>query len=294
MDPIEVTITVWNGETFTVKLDSTEYIDDLKDKIQDLHKIPVEQQRLYFEGAPVDDACTLEEQCIQDKSRLKLEPLELNVKLPNKKSLTLTVAPDFTIKKLKRHIARKKKAYPVDLQVIRHNGTQLNNKKTIMESGLEHEDELIMELFEISAMHWEGELFTIQGLHPNDTLQRLQKIVQQQEGIEAQHQIYLMGEKRLNSVTSLKDQRIQHMATLTMEKPVIQKKREKFKAAVFEKPIAMQSHDPQSTCNSTCGSSVGTSLMGDISIDVKVSKNETFALIIDATEFVDKTLRMDP
>lgn len=69
---IQVLVTSWTGETFSVDVSLTDVVMQLKQKIEDLTGIPVAEQRLRFNGQPLLDGMTLANYAIQDQSTLQL------------------------------------------------------------------------------------------------------------------------------------------------------------------------------------------------------------------------------
>ena len=105
---MKVTIKNWKGDSFKLDCDPLEYIDDVKERIEMLKKIPVDDQRLSFEGSIVDDTLTLKEQKIVHKSTLCLEPMQIHVQLISHggKQLSFPVEPEYTIAMIKDLIAK--------------------------------------------------------------------------------------------------------------------------------------------------------------------------------------------
>ena len=217
---INVTIKHWKGHTFALDLDPTEYIDTVKERIQDLQSIPVDQQRLTFEGESVDDTLTLQEQSIVDHSTLVLEPMKVFVILPNgKKKIRMTVELDDKIKKVKRLVSKKAKV-EADFQCLLLGAQELEDIQTLSYYDVEHGDVLTMETFQVSVAHWSGDVFTIQNIHPSGTIQDVERIMRENKQISSddqQQQKFKFEGKLVNSFLTLKDGQIKHKSVLMLE-----------------------------------------------------------------------------
>lgn len=84
-----ITIQDLDGETFDIECESTEYVDDLRDKVEELHGIPSDAQRYSLDGKPIDDTDTLEDCGITDGCKLIMEPCKITIILPTKKKLRI-------------------------------------------------------------------------------------------------------------------------------------------------------------------------------------------------------------
>ncbi len=69
---IEVSVEAWTGETFTVDTFSSDAIQQLKQKIEDVKGIPAAQQQLVFGEIVLEDGRTLDDYSIQNGSTLRL------------------------------------------------------------------------------------------------------------------------------------------------------------------------------------------------------------------------------
>ena len=217
-ETINLTIQHWDGKTtFSVEFGSTEYIEDLKERINDVQKIPLEQQRLSCNGELLEDDQTLEEQNITDGSTLVLEPMQLLVLLPTGKKLKFSIKPEDSIKKIKKAIYKKGKKYQVDEQCLLFGGVELSELKTAGECNLSHEDTLHLEIFEISIAHWSGDIFVLKDIRPGDTLEDIRNMIFKQKQIPKEEQNYTCNGNKLNEFLSFKDQGVKHKSVLVME-----------------------------------------------------------------------------
>jgi ubiquitin len=145
---MQIDVKHWNGDTFTLDVNPNDTINDVKSGILKRKKIPRDQQRLTFGGRPLkDDRATLKDSKIKHKSILELQPMQIHVKTPAGKKITMDVDPSDTIKDVKKKVADKA-GIPVDEQRLLFEDKELADHPTLSDSNIKHGDTLDLFLLE--------------------------------------------------------------------------------------------------------------------------------------------------
>jgi uncharacterized ubiquitin-like protein YukD len=286
-DKITITVHHWNGSTFDLHVSPAFYMEEFKEHIQDLKKIPVDQQRLTIitdgenNAKQVDDTETLEGQGIADGAIMKLEPMKIIVVLPNKKKMRFVVVPEDTLKRIKRLVS-KKAGLPADRQIILFNGdSALKDTATLLDLNIDDGDELIIETYEISVQHWNGEeAFVLKDIGPSDTPDDIKQMLRKRSEDLQSQKLKLLHEGRvINDFLSLKDQKISHRTVLTLEEPIKEKpKKEKFVLSMLPS-LDDSIHAPKVAAESQSG---------EETITIKPTKGDTFTVAFVPTETVEE------
>lgn len=268
---MKLTVAHWDGKTiFDVEVDPTEYVDDLKDIIQEKYDIPVDQQRLSHKGDEIDDTATMDDLGLSEGDSLALEPMKVTVVLPdNAKRLRLTMVPTDTIKKIKKAVS-KKTGIKHEVQCVIFDQNEFHDGQTLAECNIEHGDAVVIERFTLNVSHWDGDIIQVNP-SPRDTVDAIKKVIMEKTGVEKEQQKFIFNENPVNEFVSLKDQQIKNKSLLEMTKPRKAKK-EHVKLSFFPdtKPAIMADDKPQM-----------------VFVSIRHLNGTTFKMEIDINSYVD-------
>ena len=145
---MQIFVKIMARKTITLRVESNDTVEDVKDKIHEKEGIPLNQQRLYYASRKLEDGYILDDYDIEKEATLHLvlkpDPkMRIFVKTLTGKTITLDVNPNDLVETVKAKIQKKVGMYS-RRHILIYAGKQLQDGLTLLDYNIKNESILFL------------------------------------------------------------------------------------------------------------------------------------------------------
>lgn len=196
--PINLQVKTTDGKTIPVQIKPSDPIEKIKEKLAQETGVGVDRQVLSFDSKELPNDAIASDMGLKDGSVLGMEAsMQLQVKKPDGKTLSVQVLPSATIQSVKEKIAGET-GMVVDQQVLKCDGKELPNDATTGGLGLKDGSVLDLEArtVEVKVNTPDGQTVSVH-MKPSDTIQSVKEQIAAETGMDVDQQVLKCEGKEL-------------------------------------------------------------------------------------------------
>ncbi|CAB9516895.1 Polyubiquitin (Fragment) [Seminavis robusta] len=222
---VPVTVNTMDGKSIKVMIDPTDRLSDIKVQLEEETGLPAKNQKLSMNGEELTDPNkTAKDYGIKKGSVLDLEPkvIKINVKTPDGKTISVEVNANDTAEQVKAKIA-KDAGMSVAQQLLKHNGKEFADGKTVKDMGIKEGSDLTVEIFKVpvTVNTADGKSIKVM-IDPTDKLSDIKVQLEDETGVAAKNQrLSMNGQELTDPNKTAKDYGIKKGSVLDLEPKVI-------------------------------------------------------------------------
>ena len=205
-----------SGKTLFIDANSSDTIENIKEKIKDKEGILPKEYKLSFLGKKLEDDKTLDFYKILNQTTLDLVPngiFQIFIENINGQKFNIDVEFFDTIKNIKEKIEDKEQI-PVEQQILFFEGKILEDNQTIFYYNIQKESIILLKLNIKIYVHFiKGETFTLY-VEPSDTIKTIKEKITKKEKIPIEKQKLIFDSQILEENRNLQFYNIKNESTL--------------------------------------------------------------------------------
>ncbi|VEU41767.1 unnamed protein product [Pseudo-nitzschia multistriata] len=220
LENVNIIVRAPDGRTVNLLVDPDNTVEDIKEKVQNQLRIPIEDQRPTFKDSLLPDNSTLADNNIGHGDVVDLQPMEIYVIDMDGRQHTYTVDLSDFIKDVKDRVADGTGVKPRQQRLFFEETLLDDDRNTLQNAGIKHQDTLRLEPFEISVRFPLGEKTIVIQVDPETTTANdLKRIIQDREGIAPGDQTLSFGGQKLEKPNPLGDFDVKHGDIIDLRLP---------------------------------------------------------------------------